>query len=317
MEKEINEIRRLINLIREFSDKVNGIIDFTDNIDFEKYGDIIWKYLEKSYEKIGGFKSYNSKNEMVNRISLLRIFFEKNEILAFAIYRNGLGGQKLVGCGTNDGSQKSKECLRAIIKDDIDNIEKWHWVEVSYPLEKMFKELNGNPIPSELADTILLKSVEEVGDGVHYKRKIKNGSELITKAIYGFKDNEIYKQVINNLEKITGFSKYEDFKDKVNKLPKINEDITYNHLHKNPEIATAMKIIIDLTYMWDEDEIKELTPKMYQYLVYALNILKNFNEKTPQIEGLIKDGTYIMENATILYMYNLNDEEKYLMSPAF
>ena len=34
----------------------------------------------------------------------------------------------------------TEEDLGKVVKDDIENLQKWHWVEVSNPLEKCFKD---------------------------------------------------------------------------------------------------------------------------------------------------------------------------------
>ena len=40
-------------------------------------------------------------------------------------------------------------------KNDMENSEKYHWVEVCPPLGRWFKEEGGNPIPSKLAPGLL------------------------------------------------------------------------------------------------------------------------------------------------------------------
>ena len=155
----------------------NGIYNLENREDIIQYAPTIWKIMVNSYSKLDGFRSYRNKNDMANSVSLATICVQNHKIVAAAIYRDNIGGQKLNGCGTIDGSEKSKDLLRQVIKDDIENLQKWHWVEVSYPLEKWFKEMNGNPIPSNMAASLLHKSKSKITpleDGVHYKRQIAN-----------------------------------------------------------------------------------------------------------------------------------------------
>lgn len=294
----------------------NGTYEITEQDDFEKYGNDIWDILQNSYKALGGFKSYNSVVEMVNRISMAILCFHNNKIVACAIYRDDLGGQKLNGCGTIDGSETSKQLLRNVIKDDIENIRKYHWVEVSYPLEKWFKEEGGNPIPSKMAYKLLHKSkskIRETGDGVHYEREIGRDHIPATKAIYGFNSDATYNHVMNKLEEYTGFKEYEDFKKYVNSLPSINEEIEYLDNHPDKTIALAMEIVIQIGNLWD-DGVYELTPHMQEYLKNAISVLQNYPEKNSQIVALIKNGTYYLNNMDVLKCHT-EEDFNYILYP--
>lgn len=305
-----NAIYRMFNRIP----LANGIYEITDESKLKRYSKQIWRILQNSYNTLGGFKSYSDAEEMSNRISLAVIAVSDRKIVACAIYRDDLGGQKLNGCGTLNGTSEQKSLLRSIIKEDIENFQKYHWVEVSYPLEKWFKEMNGNPIPSSLAHKLLHKSkskIIELGDGVHYKRAIGNTNEMVTKAIYGFKDETIYNRVVNNLENYCNFNIYDKFKGYVNSLPKINEDIEYIDNHPNKDVALAMEIIIQIGNVW-EDGIRELTPSMKEYLIASLTIL-NRTDKNKQINALIKNGNYYLNHMEVLECHNYVD---YIIIPA-
>lgn len=318
-EDTINRIIR--NVLKGFIRKTglpDGVYELSSKDDFEQYKNDIWKILQRSYKPLGGFKSYSSPDDMVQRISLAILCVSNGRIVACAIYRDELGEQKLNGCGTLDGSDNSKQMLRNIIKDDIENLEKYHWVEVGPPLERWFKEEGGNPIPSKLAPSLLHKSkkkITETGDGVHYTREIGSDGGVVTKAIYGFNSISTYNKVMYRLEEYTGFENYDDFKTYINSLPEINEELDYLENHPNKSIAIAMEVVIQIDNLW-EDGYREITPRMRKYLYQALQILQCCETKTGQINSLIKNGTYYYKNMDELKMHSL-ENEKYILFPLF
>lgn len=310
-----NIIRRTLFSILSRVNYKDRNYDITDRQEIINYSSTIWSILQNSYKELGGFKSYNSKNEMAQTISLLTICVIKHRIVACAIYRDDLGGQKLNGCGTLNGSNEQKKLLRNLIRDDIDNLQKYHWVEVSYPLEKWFKEFNGNPIPSTMVAKLLHKSkIHELEDGVHYQREIGVNHEIVTKAIYGFKDENTYNKVMNNLEKYAGFTNYKSFKNHINSLPRIVEEIDYKDNNTDETIALAMEIVIQIGNLW-EDGYRELSPNMMRYLKNAVDILKQYEEKNQQINGLIRTGTYYLQNMEVILCHTSIPNEIY--APAF
>ena len=317
-EKDLKSIvHDVLHRIRNKTNLKDGIYEISDEAQLKQYSNIIWQILQNSYKELGGFKSYDSIDEMLGLISLATICVRNGKIVACAIYRGDLGGQKLNGCGTIDGSEQNKSILRAAIKDDIDNLKKYHWVEVSYPLEKWFKELGGNPIPVVIAHKLLHKSkgkIEDLGDGVHYRREMGKDKLMVTKAIYGFQSEAVYQTVMKNIEKLSGFEKYEDYKQHINTLPKINENIDFSMNHENKTVALSMEVIIQIGNLW-EDGITEITPQMRNYLVSALKVLQKYNPKNPQINALIKNGLYYINNMDVLTDNVCNDYD-YIVKPA-
>lgn len=104
----------VVNRIFWKVDLQDGTYELTEIADFNKYAKHIWRILQRSYKKIGGFKTYDSIQDMTNLMSLAIICVRNKRIVACAIYRDDLGGQKLNGCGTIDGSNNSKQLLRTI-----------------------------------------------------------------------------------------------------------------------------------------------------------------------------------------------------------
>lgn len=316
-----NDLRRIVrNVFRKVTNKANlsdGIHEITDEAQLKQYSQTIWNILQFAYKDLGGFKGYDSIEEMLNLMSFATLCVNNGRIVACAIYRADLGGQKLNGCGTIDGKEENKAILRSVIKNDIENLKWYRWVEVSYPLEKWFKELGGNPIPTVLAHKLLHKAkgkIQDLNDGVHYKREMGKDKEIVTKAIYGFQSEAVYNKVVQNIEQMTGFQTYEEYKQHINSLPKITEDIDTSFNHEDKTISVAMEVIIQIGNLWEEG-VKEMTPNMHEYLLSAINILKSFEPKNEQIIALIKNGTYYLNNMDVL-TYHECDDYDYIIRPA-
>lgn len=315
-ETKLNDIvRTVINKITNpFVKQKDGLYHFTSQEDIAKYGDAIWDILTNSYRKIGGFMTYSNKEAMVNRTSLLTAYIKNGRPIVCAIYRNNPSeenstGKKMVGCGTLHGTVAEKEYLKKIIKDDIDNYQKWHWCEVSGAIEKWFKDLNGNPIPSSFVSSILKmsrKNIKETGDGVHYSRFI--GGSWYTKYLYGFKDEQTYNKVID------AFEDYNDFKAFVNSDGRINEYFNYRANHEDETIAKAMEIIGQTDNMY-EDGFRELTPLMTKYLQWAISTLKGY--KNGQMSRLIKQGLLDLQEMPVLECHTMTVESDPMFAPAF
>ena len=304
--------------IKETLNNAKKYREITDKGEISCYADEIWDILEYSYQDLGGFQSYPDKEQMVERTSKASIIIENGEITTCAIYHSIYGGYKMVGCGTVDGTPEHKQDLREIIKEDIKNIEKYHWSEISYPLERLFKEEGGNPIPSKLAPSLLHKGVGQfqfLDDKVHYKRFIGISQTIATKCIYGFKDEKVFDKVVNNIENLTGFDTYEDFKNHVNKQPRILQEVEYQENHPDLETAYAIEMIIQFSGMYDEGQMREITENMFYFLKTAVNILKEKDQTDKQVSQYLKEGLYLMERYEILTSHEACVDTLYL--PAF
>ena len=77
------------------------------NSERSKYLDIVWDMLEKSYAKIGGFKSVDSKDTLIKETSLWKLVRKNNKIVAVSIYSDKLG-RKAIG-GATDGTDEGKK----------------------------------------------------------------------------------------------------------------------------------------------------------------------------------------------------------------
>lgn len=295
----------------------DGIYEIEDRNQIKLYAGEVWNIMEFSYRDLGGFKSYRNKQELGELVSLLILCVSHHRIVAAATYRDDLGGQKLNGCGTIDGSQNHKEMLKQVIQADIDNLQLWHWVEVSYPLEKWFKEFNGNPIPSQMAPSLLHKAKSKLtflDDKVHYKRQIGNDPNNIqTKAIYGFNSPQTYEKVMAKLEEFTDFKKYEDFKQYVNSLPKIKEGIDYKDNHTDERIALAIEVVIQFGNLYEEG-IYDVSPRMYNWLKVAVQLLGESNVRDKSVMSYYIKGSKYLNIFTPVVLHDYN-EAAYVLAP--
>ena len=76
------------------------IINLHKTEDKALYADEVWDILNKSYSKIGGFKSAASKEELVDKSGLWKLITRNGEITALNIYKNQYG-RKSIATGTN------------------------------------------------------------------------------------------------------------------------------------------------------------------------------------------------------------------------
>lgn len=317
-EAEIRQmIRNIFSKITGYVPLKDGIYEFEDKENISKYSNIVWEIMESSYRNLGGFKTYRNKNDLVQFTSLLILCVLNHKVVAAAIYRDDLGGQKLNGCGTIDGKQEHKEMLKQVIRSDIENLNKWHWVEVSHPLEKWFKEMGGNPIPSQMVPNLLHKSkskIEFMPDNVHYKRQIANDVDnTYVKAIYGFKDPHTYKKVMAKLEQYTGFQEYNDFKNHINSLPKITEEIDYLNNYPDRKVATAMEVIIQFGNLYG-DGIYDVSPRMYTWLKNAVQLLGQSKTQDKKIKSFYEKGCAYLKIFKPIIMYTFDDAD-YILGP--
>lgn len=296
---------------------LEGFYDTDNQYELEKYSKEIWNILQNSYKNIGGFLTYSNIDDMLMNTSFSTLYFKDNRLVSCAIYKNALGGEKMVGCGTLNGSKEEKLALHKIVQNDINEFSKWHWAEVSGGVERLFKKYNGNPIPNILAPTILRRPKMQLvfdKDGSHYKRDI-NGSN-ISKIIYGFNSQEIYDKVENEIYQLTGFDSYEAFKKEKNELPAICESHNYLKNHMNNRIAFSMEVLIQLDYIYRDNAIRELPYELYECFVDAISRLNGYIEPDFKIKMIAGNAKNILKNMTILRNKSFSRIEKYLFYPA-
>ena len=148
----------------------------------DKYKNIVWDILQKSYKNIGGFWTHKDPDELIKFTSLWKLNRKRGEIVAVAVYRDRMG-RKCVGMGSN-GTLPGIEALMGIMKEDQDPKLRRAWIEISPRLEKIWKKIGGKQLNSNLANLILQTNVTPM-DEYHYERKIADREPQV-KSIWGF-----------------------------------------------------------------------------------------------------------------------------------
>jgi len=160
-------------------------INLHTDAEMEKYIDVIWDILQKSYKDIGGFLTARDKQELIQKTGLAKIVRRDGKIVAVALYKDNQG-RKVIGGGT-DGSEQGKKDLKKIMYDDMKL--KRAWAEVSGAMEHILTKYEGVPIPNEYAEEILGKKIlKKNPDGYHYTREI--GGKEVEKMLIGTLDTK-------------------------------------------------------------------------------------------------------------------------------
>lgn len=294
----------------------------TDDIKFIKtHADEIWDIMQRSYAPIGGFLTYKNIDDMLERVGYIRYGdWVNNTMSAAALYSKNKGGFKLVGCGTKHGEQEEKDIIYDIIKDDAEEYSQWHWAEVSGPMERIFQKCGGNPIPAELAKQILGKEDENFiyCDDAHYKRLI--GGKYHTKILYGFKNHDVYTNVLNNIADMTGFKTYEDWKTYTNsqKVERLNKGIQHRHKPYNRAdlCIDACDIFIDL---WEEENLYEIPKMYYDFMLSIVKELRGYNFSDSDMQdmkdSIIRSVTYILRHICIITINEMKSIVEKITAP--
>lgn len=234
----------------------------------KKHINEIWDLLQKGYEKIGGFKSFQTPKDLLKKTPFLRLGYCNENIVAIAVYNSYLGGNKCVGltCVKDERHDISVKLLELVLEYDIVNWEQWVWIEASGKVEEMCKKLNAFNVPTEYAIIYLKNIPYEIQDEYHYTRKIAGKDEV--KSIFGFRDMEIFEILKSDLN-----NKVDEFLKKIQEQ-KLNEHMSkqeqiYQRYLERKGICQKYKDIIDYFIYLHEDELINELPKE------SLNILEN------------------------------------------
>ena len=160
-----------------------------------QYADEVWDILQKSYEKVGGFKSAADVDELINQTYLWKLVRRDGRITSVNIYSDK-HGRKSIASGTNGSTQGKLDYMKT--KDEDLKLGRC-WAEVSGPVERMLKKAGATPISNQFAGVLTNKDIVELSpDGYHYTRHI--AGELHEKVIYGFvKLSQEAQQTLTNL----------------------------------------------------------------------------------------------------------------------
>lgn len=161
----------------------------------EQYVDVIWDLLNKSYAKLGGFKSASSKEELLDIPGYWKVIKRGPDVTAVALYRKtsttstvksyASGTETVFNPSTNTyrPTTRGKHDYLLIKKEDV--TQKRAWTEASGPVEALMNKLGANPIPNKFAAFLTGKEILSYSpDGYHYTRLIQGIPH--EKMIFGF-----------------------------------------------------------------------------------------------------------------------------------
>jgi hypothetical protein len=174
-----SELRQLIK--EEIQSLIlERFINLFSKEDIKPYIQDIWNIMQRTYEPIGGFKTANTPEELLSKISLAKLVRKNNKIVAAALYSDKYG-RKAIAKGS-DGSSEGVTAIKKIYEEDIKLNRAWG--EFSGKPEAIMLKYGGVPIPNDLVGGILGKEIlSKDEDGFHYTRLI-NG-EPVRKIMIG------------------------------------------------------------------------------------------------------------------------------------
>lgn len=173
--------------------KTSAFLNLLTAKEKSKYVDVCWDILQKAYASIGGFKSSDSKEDLIKDHFLWKLGRKGDKIVAVAIYKKQFGRKRVASA--TDGTPVGKKVLEEIYREDFTRA----WTECSGAVEKMLMRLGGEKyrIPAEYAQTLTNKPVVPAEDGFHYTRQI--GDHKHEKVIIGSPEGLRIKHVARML----------------------------------------------------------------------------------------------------------------------
>ncbi|MEG1140892.1 MAG: hypothetical protein RSE41_00270 [Clostridia bacterium] len=163
----------------------------------QMYINEIWDIFQIAYAPMGGFKTANTKEELIQKADLWKLVKRNNEITAVFLYntRKG-GGRKAIAGAAKKGHTQD---FLSIFKEDLFRPEREVWGECSGPVEALINKFNAPYIPYEYAEKILKgKNIipgkddnekNEFRPGYHYEREI--GGSMHRKIMFGHLPKEM------------------------------------------------------------------------------------------------------------------------------
>lgn len=161
------------------------------------YLDQVWDLLQRSYKKLGGFKSVANPEELLNEPGYWKVIRRKGKVTAVTIYKKSpkTKNYKVIASASETSYDPEKDRYKAtpqglsdyemMKKSDIKTNRSW--AEVSGPAEVFMKRNGAKPVSNKFAEFLTGKKIIDASDdGYHYTRLIHG--EPHEKIIYGFID---------------------------------------------------------------------------------------------------------------------------------
>jgi hypothetical protein len=290
----------------QLSVKSFDMSDKEDNAYIKSNVDVIWNILQEGYKKIGGFKGFASRSDMLKKSPFFKLGFCNDELVTVTVYNGYLGGNKCVGatCAKNDRHDAGVELLKFIIEHNVINWDKWVWIEASGRIEELCKEAKAFNVPADYAAIYLKNIPYKKIDEYHYSRYISGTQEI--KTIFGFKDQDSFNIFEEEIE-----SKINEFLDNIKKKTKLSENKAQSayqrYIEKQHPIYKYKDIIDYFVYLKDDEEYNEFPLNSLSILRNAITNVKNMlNDKTlsekeqKYLQIAIEEGNRVINTSTTL-----------------
>lgn len=241
----------------------------------QKYLDEVWNMIETAYEPIGGCNC--DKSELLDDNVYWKLSKRNGKIVCAFLYKLTKFGRKMFLLAT-DGTQQGGKDLRKIVEEDIKQLDRNFYTEVSGKPEYLYLNRGAQKIPASRARYILgpTKEITPSDDEYHYERKIGPSKVQHTKIMLGNPKAEesIQESFESNAYMIRDDGKYYP----VTIHPYGSDDIEetawaaewlYNHTSNNDTKQKCLQLIkywIEKIVCWDLDLSEPNVKEVSEYL---------------------------------------------------
>lgn len=195
------------NIVRDYDDTSTEALS-----KFEHVKDAVYKLLIDTYSKIDDVVAKSKKligcstsKQLIKIANFWKYRTFNGTVIAVQLYSTKYGGRKLM-YGGSDGSTEGKSALLQFLNEEVSQIDRYSWGEVSCAVEHILQKHGAVPVPAPLAiallqsihmhntPSIISKIIRIEKDGYHYTRNI--GGKIVTKIVYGNIDKD-FKELVN------------------------------------------------------------------------------------------------------------------------
>lgn len=284
-----------------------------------KYADVVFELCQKAYEPIGGFNSLQSVRDIPSRVKLIKLAMSKdvddnNAIGGCALYRYINDGYKCIGYAGNKGTVPDyRECVQAIIQDDIAKYNNWYWVEASGVVQHYFEKHNGYIIPNRYVPVLLKKEMSKddlLADGFSYRTtigRLGNQTEVI-KRLCGFPNKDAYDMLMGVYGTLDNFSKEIRGLLDANKTGAMTESIS--ELPRS--ISIPVMYIHNLDECIMENGFNEVPPDWMDMLNRTMDMLRHIDETSDNesVKNAIEIGADLQRRLSVISLGQFHTEPR-------
>jgi len=177
--------------------------------------------------------------------------------------------------------------MNIVMLRKIELYKGWYWVEVSGAMEYFFKKYDVCPLSDTLVAEILGKKLNPIGDGIHYITTVGEYEIPCYKAVYVYKNEDVYNKVLNEVDN------YDRFKDRLNRVDE-NTGLYTKDVNK------ATMIIANIDSFYFEDGFNEMSPFWYQCLQWAVKTLLEEECKKEVFDNYIRVANDLLDDMPLL-----------------